>query len=109
MLLRVLFILTVLPLLSDCGSVVIRDSIWCGDMGAQGAICVHTMTSGEYNLDKATWDQTRYGQICTVPGTFADWKSDIEKLCSETGNCDYESKTQADHFFSRIESIKTRN
>ncbi len=66
------------------------DHEWCSDMGPRGAFCVHTFTTDERQLDKATWDALRVGQFCTTDpdgkkgSTIADIKATLEKLCSVT-------------------------
>lgn len=91
-----------MTVLSGCGSVPVRDQEWCGDLGGAGATCFHTLISNTRDMDKATWDALRFGQVCTAASNFADTKAVIEKLCRATKNCVYE-KVQA--FFQRIEDF----
>lgn len=103
--LHLLFITMAALILSGC-SVNIRDHEICGDMGASGAACFHTLTSDSRELDKATWDTYRVGKLCEDADAFADWKAAMEKLCSQTGDCTYEQKQQMDIFFSRVETFQ---
>jgi hypothetical protein len=60
------------------------------------------------DLTKAEWDSLRFGMVCTKADTFADWKSVIEKLCSKTGICDYQTKAVLSAFFFRIKLIQEK-
>ena len=94
-----------LPLLSACADVQVKDHEFCADMGADGATCAHTLTSATRDIDKANWDQLRFGMICESSDSFADWKAVIEQLCSVSGRCTYEEKQWAQIFFLRIAKI----
>jgi hypothetical protein len=91
---------------SGCAHVEITDSEWCGDMGASGAECFHTLTTATEELTKEEWDARRFGMVCTVADTFADWKSVIEKLCNKTGICDYETQASLNAFFDRVKAVQ---
>lgn len=41
--------------------------------------------------------------VCEDIGTFIDWKTAIEKLCSDYSACDYEEKKSIEAFFRRVE------
>jgi hypothetical protein len=97
-----------LGLLSGCARVTIKDSEWCGDLGSQGAACFHTLTSAEEDLPKAIWDIRRFGMVCTVAGTFADWKQDIEDLCSYSHDCDYQQQQEIEAFFKKVEQFQQK-
>lgn len=88
---------------SGCSYVQIKDQEWCGDMGAKGAYCFHTLNPAERAIDKEHWDAERFGQICTGPQGVADIKAAIEKLCGETGDCVYEKQLQL--FFKNIQAL----
>jgi hypothetical protein len=90
---------------SGCAHVEITDSEWCGDMGASGAECFHTLTTATEDLTKVEWDAKRFGWVCTEADTFADWKSIIEKLCNKTGLCDYETQASLNAFFDRVKAV----
>jgi hypothetical protein len=91
---------------SGCAHVEITDSEWCGDMGASGAECFHTLTTETHELTKVEWDTERFGMVCTKADTFADWKADIEKLCNKTGICDYQTQTSLTAFFDRVKAVQ---
>ncbi len=95
----------VLTLLSACAQIPITDHEFCADMGEYGASCAHTLTTATRDLDKTTWDQTRFGMVCESSDSFADWKSVIEKLCSISGRCSYEEQQQVQNFFLRMSKI----
>lgn len=84
-------------------SVKIKDQEWCGDMGAQGATCFHTLRRDTRDIPLEQWNQERFGQVCTDPRNFADLKSNLEKLCHQTKNCVYIDRTQ--NFFNHIEAM----
>lgn len=100
---------TGLLILSGCATVKISDSEWCGDLGESGAACFHTFkTELDHDLDKAAWDVARFGQLCTPADTFADWKADIEKLCSVSGRCTYDQKKMLEEVWAKIERFSER-
>jgi hypothetical protein len=72
-------------------------------MGFQGAACFHTLIEEKRDVPKDQWDDERFGQICEKADVFADWKSVIEKLCSLSGDCDYQTKKNLKKFFERVE------
>jgi hypothetical protein len=91
---------------SGCAHVEIKDSEWCGDMGASGAECFHTLTTETRDLTKTEWDSLRFGMVCTKADTFADWKSVIEKLCNKTGICDYQTQASLNAFFDHVKAVQ---
>lgn len=96
-------------LLSSCGTVAIKDSEWCGDMGRDGAACFHTLTTASRDLSPPQWDYIRYGQLCTPASTFADWKAAIEKLCSVSGKCTYQMKQGVNTFMKNVKKVTDTN
>lgn len=70
-------------------------------MGAQGATCFHTLSTAARDLSKAQWDAERFGQLCTQAKNFADLKALVEKLCNQSGRCDYD---KVDAFFEHVEN-----
>lgn len=83
-------------LLSACGTVTIKDSEWFGSLGSQGAAGFHTLTPASETLDltqwATKWNDLSNPMICTQASTFADWKADIEKLCSKNTHCIYQAE-----------------
>lgn len=73
-------------------------------MGPLGASCFHTLSDDTRDLDKATWDQVRVGQVCTEAASFANWKAAILKLCKVTHGCTYEEKQRLITFVDRVEA-----
>jgi hypothetical protein len=80
--------------LNACKTVTIDDSIWYGSLGSQGAVAEHVLQSGStvITLEQfaALWDNTSDPLICTNSSVFAAWKSDLEKLCSDSNDCSYD-------------------
>lgn len=70
----------------------ISDSEWCGDKGALGASCFHTLSDEARDLDKDEWDELRFGQVCTPSATLAEWKAAILKLCKATRACSFQER-----------------
>lgn len=99
-------------LLTSCGTVQIQDWEWCGDLGSLGASCFHSLSDEQRDIPKDVWDNMRFGQICTADppdqmgATFADLKATIEKLCSVSGKCDYQTKKKLETFFHNSELIQ---
>jgi hypothetical protein len=77
-------------------------------MGEYGATCAHTLTTETRDLDKSTWDETRFGWVCESSDSFADWKAVIEKLCSVSGRCTYQEKQLVQNFFLRMTKINRK-
>lgn len=94
-------------LLSGCLKVVIPDTEWCGDMGQDGAYCVHTLNDTTRQVPKAAWDQERFGMLCTTSDTFASWKAALEKLCRDS-RCSFETKKEMASFFEKAERLAKR-
>jgi len=100
------FLLLFLALvLNGCTNVTIKDETFCGDKGALGATCVHTLVSDTQSVPKLDWDAMRYGMICESSQTFADLKSDIEQLCQTSHACTYDVQQKMNAFFSKMDSI----
>lgn len=95
-------------LLESCGTVQIKDSAWFGDEGREGATEFHTLTNETHDYTLAEWDKLRFGMLCTPATTFADWKSVIEKLCSESGKCTYETKKKVNAFMKKVNKVSHR-
>lgn len=74
-------------LFSGCSIVQVRDQEVCGDMGSQGASCVHTLTQEKRDIGFNDWDDIRFGWLCMSPATFADQKRLIEFLCQISHRC----------------------
>lgn len=85
-------ILFVFALNAGCARVQIKNAEWCGDMGELGASCFHTLSDESRDLEKEEWDEERFGQVCTKPENFANWKAALLKLCRQTRLCTYEER-----------------
>lgn len=97
-----------LLLFSSCGSVKIKDSEFCGDMGTAGASCFKTLSGETRDVHPNDWDEERFGMICSKADTFADWKKAILKLCKMSRRCKYESKKKIKKFGKAIESFQLK-
>lgn len=90
----------------SCAQIEIKDEEVCGDKGELGASCFHTLKEDVRRLTKPEWDKERFGMLCMKVGSFLDFKSEIEKLCSITDRCTQEQKEALDEFFSRINKFE---
>ncbi len=73
--------------LNNCANVSIHDSEWCGDLGKSGALCQYTFSDRSRKIDYESWEKERFGQVCTEPKSFINWKSSLLKLCKRSGKC----------------------
>lgn len=93
-------VLLILTLLTSCASVEIKDSEWVGSLGEGGGVAYHLLTNETHDLTHdevmARWNNLNQPQVMTSVDTLLDWKADIEKLCSDSGECTIEQqKTQS--------------
>lgn len=86
--------------------VQIHDEPLYGDMGPDGAVEVHFLSSGQTVIPKAQWDSLRFGMVCMPQSSFSDFKKEIEELCSNT-SCSYEVKQAMKVVFNKIEFLRT--
>jgi hypothetical protein len=95
--------------LPSCSSVTIKDHEFCADIGTQGATCVHMFTDESRDIPPGQWDDVRFGMICASGDAIADLKAALEKLCSLTNSCSYETQKKIKDFFSKIDRIEDRS
>lgn len=95
-----------LVLSPSCAKMKIKDAEWCADMGSLGATCVNTLSEGSRDIEKAKWDEERFGQVCTQPENFAEWKATILKFCSKYRVCSYEFKKKLESVDQKLEALK---
>lgn len=95
-------------LILSCTTVEIKDHEICGDLGLSGASCFHTLNMDQRDLDYAQWSNERVGQLCMTADSWADFKSDIEKLCSSGRNCTYEEQAALKSLDAKLETFKRR-
>ena len=79
-------------IISGCGQVVIKNTEWCVDRGDMGAVCFNTLNDNTRTMDKPTWDEYRFGNVCGTPQAFAELKKEIEQFCNQTNKCSYEQQ-----------------
>lgn len=92
---------------AGCTSIKIADAEWCGDGGKFGANCFHTLSDPSRDLTKEQWDAERFGQLCTHPDNFANWKAAILKLCDETHLCSFEVKEKINAFVKKTDKFQS--
>ena len=100
--------LLLLALISSCAKVKISDSEFCGDMGQEGATCFRTISGQLREVSPSEWESERFGQICTRPETFAEWKAAILKLCKMTKRCTFEVKSKVKSFGHNVDKIRIK-
>ena len=93
---------------TSCARVALKDNEWCGDMGSEGAACFNTLSDLGRDIPKEQWDDERFGMLCTNSTSFANWKAAIEKLCDDTGRCDYEVRKAIENLEKKLNHFKTR-
>lgn len=94
--------------LSVACTVHVKDEEFCVDAGPDGATCFHSLSDAQRDVPKASWDIERFGQICETPQTFADWKSVIDSLCQNTGDCTYKQAAQVKKIKTQLGLINQR-
>lgn len=99
-------LMVALLLLSGCVSIKVKDQTFYGDEGTLGATYFHFLTEDTGDVSKTDWDNLRFGYICEDADTFADWKALIQKLCSDSGDCDWDTQQALDRIFSHVEEIQ---
>lgn len=103
--LKIAFVILLVLNLSACASVTINDAEWCADAGELGASCFHTLTDEARDLSKEEWDALRFGQVCTGPDNFANWKAAILKFCSRTKICSFDFKKKVIEFSEKVDQV----
>ncbi len=99
-------VLLSLSLLLNCTQVPIKDSVFTGSLGVDGGAVFHTLTTDSEVITlqqfAKRWNDLSDPLVCTTSSTFADWKADIEKLCSFSNYCTTDMQTAVDTFYSKI-------
>jgi hypothetical protein len=93
---------------SSCTTVKIQDHEFCADMGSLGATCAYMFTDQVRDIPFHQWEDERYGKVCESGDAIADLKAALEKLCSLTNSCTYETQKKIRDFFDKIEKIRSR-
>jgi len=89
---------------SGCAKIELKDLEVCGDAGSLGASCVRMLSGKERDLDKATWDKERFGQLCMTSDAFAEIKKAILKFCeSQPKRCEKEVVKEADEIEKKLD------
>ena len=88
--------------LASCGTIKIKDQVYCGDAGPLGATCFHTRNDETFDLDVQEWEENRYGMICTEASNYSDNIAIIQKACRACKCCTYDAKKQIFQFKEKI-------
>ena len=78
-------------------------------MGSLGASCFYTLSPQTRDIEKAAWDDERFGMVCTRSENLANWKAAILELCSNSGICTYEDVQSAQNLGSRVSHFQARS
>jgi hypothetical protein len=81
-----------IPVLSGCSTVTIKDDEFCADKGTLGAACSTMLTDTVREIPKNVWDNYRFGMLCETDSVFSDLKTDLEETCSKCNCCSNETK-----------------
>jgi hypothetical protein len=103
-----LFCITmVMPILSGCGHVEVKDATFYYDEGISGAHVVHFLTPGTVNITQKDWDQIREGMVCMSSEDFRNFKLEFQQFCSKV-NCDYQTQQIMSDFFARMDKVMVK-
>lgn len=91
--------------LSACGHVTVADTEVCGDLGAAGAHCAHTLTAEIRDIPKAQWDSDRIGELCMNSTAFNDTETALDQLCQTTNLCDFQTQQAVTKALDRIRRV----
>lgn len=101
-------ILVVLLAMCGCAQVPVNDSIFIGSLGVNGGALFHTLNTDSRVLTlpefAQRWNDLSDPLVCTNSSTFAEWKSDIEKLCSFENVCTTNMQEAVDTFYAKIKA-----
>jgi hypothetical protein len=93
-------------LLNSCAGITVTDSMWCGSLASQGAYCSHTLTNATETMTLAQfaayWDDLSDPKVATSVSTLAEWKADIEKLCTFSNACSAQVQAQVTAVYNKI-------
>lgn len=80
--------------LNGCATKIANNE-WCGSLASQGAACFYQNTSDSEMLSlqqwAVRWDNLADPVVCTQTSSFASLKAEIETLCSNDGDCTYDT------------------
>jgi hypothetical protein len=95
--------------LNGCSNVTVKDEIFYGNKGMQGAVEFHSMTPGQKNLTFEQWMQLIRTQplVCSSVEAYGDMKTAFEQICSVCNCCTPDTKTAVETFFSKVEKNAT--
>jgi hypothetical protein len=69
-------------------------------MGELGASCFNTLNSKTRDIEKAQWDEERFGMLCGTAAVFADNKRIILQLCQAYKKCVYDPTENTVSFYN---------
>lgn len=89
---------------SGCSKVIISDEEICQDLGEFGAECFNTLSDRSRIVSPLAWDAERFGRLSLEAATFGRYKATIEKLCSKSDICIY----QTEEFYKKLDASRKR-
>lgn len=112
---RGLLLILWIGLFCACAQIPIKDETIFGVRypPGNGAVSVHTITGPIVDLSEDDWlaEQTAINTenealMCMSSSSFADFKSEIEQLCSMGNYCSYPDVQSMRQFFLKLENLK---
>ena len=112
---RGLLLILWIGLFCSCAQIPIKDETIFGVRypPGNGAVSVHTITGPIVDLSEDDWlaEQTAINTenealMCMSSNSFADFKSEIEQLCSMGNYCAYSDVQSMRQFFLKLEKVK---
>lgn len=94
---------------SSCGNsqipVDIKEETFYTLRGADGAHINHLFSNDTSDISLAAWNQISEGMTCVSSQGIADFKSELEKLCSEV-KCNQAALDELRKFFHKVSPKK---
>lgn len=97
-------LILVLPLLSACQQITVKDKEVCGDLGSEGAHCAHTLIVKTRDIKKAQWDLERVGWLCTNSTGYTDTETTIDAVC-QVIHCDFETQQKVAGALTKMRAV----
>lgn len=101
-------LLTALEL--GCAQVEVKDENLYGSLGQSGAVEFHIFATTTQTMDYSAWlmlwNNLNSPMVCMDSDSFADIKTELEDLCSQTNDCTEPVQANMKVFFKRVEDLK---
>lgn len=91
--------------LTSCGHITVYDREVCGDLGAAGAHCAHTLTDKKRDISKLAWDRQRVGMLCMSSQAYTDAETAIDQFCNIYPVCDFKTREELRAALARVKHV----